>query len=145
MAETVDEASLGKTAFIATAIAILDVLVAFGIARLLDQSFIVRPEFGSGSASELQVWVVAGATALGGIAGLILAVVSKRFGAQATMVFLAASLLGLVAYGVLSFIRADATSTALWLNALHLVAAVPIVGLLANELNRRAASLQGGE
>ena len=54
------------------------------------------------------------------------------------MVFLAASLLGLVVYGVLAFIRADETSTALWLNAMHLVAAFPIVGLLANELNRRA-------
>ena len=44
------------------------------------------------------------------------------------MFFLAVSLLGLTLYGILAFVRAEETYTAIWLNAMHIAAAVPIVG-----------------
>jgi len=51
--------------------------------------------------------------------------------AELAMAAVAAAALGLVSYGILAFVRAETASTALWLNAMHIGAAIPIVGTLS--------------
>jgi len=40
----------------------------------------------------------------------------------------------LVMYGTVPFTAAEETTTAVWLNVMHVLAALPIVGLLARQL-----------
>lgn len=78
-------------------------------------------------------------TVIGGAAGIGLAFVVKRLGRTRTT-FVAIAGVALVLYGIVAFTAAEQTSTAIWLNAMHLAAALPIVGLLARSLPERIAS-----
>ena len=42
--------------------------------------------------------------------------------------------MALVMYGTVPFTAAEETTTAVWLNVMHVLAALPIVGLLARQL-----------
>ena len=72
-------------------------------------------------------------TVLGGAIGIGLALVANRFRRPRTT-FVNAAVVALLLYGIMPFAAAEATSTAIWLNAMHLAAAVPIIGLLARSL-----------
>ena len=48
--------------------------------------------------------------------------------------FVAVCVAALALYGVVPFTAAEQTSTAIWLNAMHLAAAAPIISLLARSL-----------
>ena len=80
-----------------------------------------------------------GFTVLGGLVGIGLALLAKRAGRPRTT-FVVAAAVALVLYGIMPFTAAQETSTAIWLNAMHLAAAVPIVGFLARSLPDRRAS-----
>ena len=129
--------ALLKASALSSAIGSTFALAAFAIARLFDDPLLVRPECGSGEAEELQAIVVVLATlAIGGLGGFGLAFLSSRFSPTAPRrTFLTLCLVGLGIYGVLAFVRTDQASTAVWLNVMHLVAAAPIVGMLARQLD----------
>jgi len=74
-----------------------------------------------------------GFTAIGGAVGIGLAHVMNRLGRTRTT-FIIATAVALVLYGIMPFTAAETTSTAIWLNVMHVAAAVPIVGLLARSL-----------
>ncbi len=81
-----------------------------------------------------------GFTVLGGAVGIGLAFLANRTGRPRITLVVAAAV-ALVLYGIVPFVAAEETSTAIWLNAMHLAAAVPIVGLLARSLPDRRASV----
>ncbi len=96
---------------------------------------------GADAPEELALSAALFGTVAGGIAGLVLAALCGRLlGAKATTAFLAICLVGLVAYGAFSFSATEEIATGAWLNAMHVVAAIPIVGLLAAELTDRPLS-----
>lgn len=70
---------------------------------------------------------------LGGAVGIGLGHAARRLSRpQAGVVAVCA--VALVLYGIMPFNVADETSTAIWLNVMHLVAAVAISGSLARRL-----------
>ena len=124
------------TAIRSTVAAVVAVTVVFSIAKASGDDLIVGPEFGSGEPKELKLWVALIATVIvGGFLGSALAWLTQRFTRQPRVAFLIVGALGLIGYGILAAVRSEATSTALWLNAMHLAAAIPIVGALAYALN----------
>ena len=78
-------------------------------------------------------------TVLGGGFGIGLAFVVNRLGRSRTT-FVAIAVAALALYGTMPFTAAEETSTAIWLNVMHVAAAVPIIGLLARFLPERGAS-----
>lgn len=93
---------------------------------------------GDGS-QQVGAMAVVFATIIGGAAGTGLAALAGRFLARPRRAFLAVCSLGLVGYATVPFAAAETTSIAIWLNVLHLVVAVAVVGGLARFLpaNRR--------
>lgn len=75
-------------------------------------------------------------TAIGGVIGLGIAALAKRFLGNPVPAFLGICLVGLIAFGIFPFTAAEETATAIWLNVMHIVAAVPIVGLLTKSLQQ---------
>lgn len=128
-------AGLLRAAALATLTATAGVAVVHVIADASGDALLVAPEFGSGQPKRLEIWIAMLATAtLGGGIGTLLATALRRFAARPRLAFVAVCLTGLIAYGILAFVRADATSTGVWLNIMHLAAAVPIVGALTAAL-----------
>ncbi len=83
---------------------------------------------GSGP-EEVGVLAAVGATICG--VGIGLAFLARRFSARPRRTFLAVCAVALAAYGVVPFLVAESAAVAIWLNVLHLVVAVPVVGGLA--------------
>jgi hypothetical protein len=59
-----------------------------------------------------------------------------RWAPRPRVTFLAATLVGLVAYAAVPFAAAESIVTALWLNAFHLAVAAPLLVLLGRDLPR---------
>lgn len=74
-----------------------------------------------------------GFTVIGGAVGIGLGFVANRL-SRPRATFVAVAVVALALYGILPFTAAEETSTASWLNAMHVAAALPIVGLLARSL-----------
>ena len=84
------------------------------------------------------------ATVVGGVIGLVLALVAARTPRPRT-VFLAVGVVGTLVSFASPFSSAEETSTALWLNVMHVVVAVAVLGALATVLpERRAGAVQRG-
>ena len=79
-------------------------------------------------------------TVLGGVIGLGIAALAKRFLGNPVPVFLGICIVGLIVFGIFAFTAAEETATAIWLNVMHVVAAIPIVGLLTQALQNSDAS-----
>lgn len=75
-------------------------------------------------------------TALGGVLGLGIAALAKRFLGNPVPAFLGICLVGLIAFAIFPFTVAEETATAIWLNVMHIAAAIPIVGLLTQSLQQ---------
>ena len=86
---------------------------------------------------ELKLGVAVAAVVFGGTVGVGLTVLARRFTPRPRMFFLGVSVLGLILYGILAFVRSEEASTAIWLNAMHIAAAVPIVVGLMRLLPRQ--------
>jgi hypothetical protein len=70
--------------------------------------------------------------------------VVERLGrTRATLV--AVAIVALALSGIVPFTAAEATSTAVWLNVMHVAAAVPIVGLLARSLPETTSARSASE
>lgn len=125
------------TGLSATGAAVVAVLIIYAAAWLMDDPLLVEPESG-GAAEKLAVEIATLATIAGGAIGLGLAAVARRVAARPAPAFVITCLVGLTAYGLLAVLRSPHTSTAVWLNLMHLAAAIPIVGLLTLRLAHRA-------
>ncbi|MEM8925479.1 MAG: DUF6069 family protein [Actinomycetota bacterium] len=79
------------------------------------------------------------AVVIGGLVGTGIAFLLRRLGRGAP-VFLGVCVVGLVLYGIWAFSQAENTATGVWLNVMHIVAAVPIVGLLTQWLQTRVTT-----
>jgi len=79
-------------------------------------------------------------TVLGGVIGLGIAALAKRFLGNPVPAFLGICIVGLIVFGIFPFTAAEETATAIWLNVMHVVAAIPIVGLLTQALQNSDAS-----
>jgi len=117
--------------------AVILVVIVYFVAKGAGDDLLVAPEVGTGTPEELKLGVAIAAVVFGGIVGAVLTVLARRFTPRPRMFFLAVSLLGLTLYGILAFVRAEETSTAIWLNTMHIAAAVPIVGGLMRLLPRQ--------
>ena len=126
------KAAIAKAAGLGTTAALVLVVITYLIADAASGPLLVTQP-GGDNAEEVAVGAVVAFTVLGGVVGLGLALVVSRRSWPASM-FAAVCAAALLLYGVVPFTAAEQTSTAIWLNAMHVAAAVPIVGLLARSL-----------
>lgn len=124
--------SLLRSAVVSIAIAVVAVVIVYFIADAVDGPLLVTPP-GGDAPEELPIPPAVLGTVVGGIVGAGLAVLSRRF-AKPEQVFVGICIVALVLYGAFSISSADTTAAGVWLNAMHLAAAVPIVGLLTRWL-----------
>ncbi|HXV94140.1 MAG TPA: DUF6069 family protein [Pseudonocardia sp.] len=122
--------TLLRPAAIGTGLALVGVAAVYLVAQAAGAPLTVAT---GGSTEEIPLLAALGFTLLGGAAGYGLALLARRFGRPRT-VFLTVVVAALVLYGVPPFVAADSTSTAVWLNLMHLVAAAAIVPALARPL-----------
>lgn len=74
------------------------------------------------------------ATAVGALLGWLAAAIALRWTNRPRLIFIVVTVAGFIGWGIMAFTQAETIETALWLNGLHIVAAVPIIGTLAREL-----------
>lgn len=123
------------------------VLVVYLVADAVSGPLLVTQP-GDDVAEEVPVGAALGFTALGGVVGIGLALVVARRWSAST--FVKICVVGLALYAVMPFVSAEEVATAIWLNVMHVAAAVPIVGLLARAIEQhherdgsRVAATQG--
>jgi uncharacterized membrane protein len=104
------------------------VAVVYFIADAVSGPLTVTPPGGDG-VEEVPISAAVTFTVLGGLVGVVLALLSTRL-KRSVNVFTGICLVSLVLYGIAPFGAAESTSTAIWLNVMHLAAAIPIVGML---------------
>lgn len=122
--------SLLRPAAIGAAIALVGVVVVYLVADAAGEPFTVTS---GGRSQAVPLTAVIMFTLLGAVIGLLVAVVASRL-RRPRAVFLVVTVVALVLYAFAPFAAADRTSTAIWLNVLHLVAFAAIVPLLARAL-----------
>lgn len=116
---------------------IVGALVAVAIAVILGDGIsgpLILTSPGADAPEELALGAALFATVIGGIAGVGLAALCRRFLDSPAPAFVGICIAGLVGYGIFSFTASEAVATGVWLNVMHIAAAIPIVGLLAAEL-----------
>ena len=124
--------SLLKAGGIGIGIALVLVAVAHVAADAMSGPLLVTPP-GGDAVEEVTIGLALMTTVVGGVVGIGLALVAQRFG-RPKATFVAVCVVALVLYGAMPFTAAEETTTAVWLNVMHVAAALPIVGLLAREL-----------
>lgn len=112
----------------ATGLALLLVASAYVAAHQLSGPLVVA---GGG---EVTLGIVTVFTVVGGSVGAVFAVVIGRFSRRPRPTFLVATLIALAGYAVVPLAIARSIGTAFWLSLLHVVAAVPVIGILARWL-----------
>lgn len=118
--------------------ALVLVLVTFLIADAASGPLLATQP-GASSAEEIVVGQALGATIVGGLVGVGLALLVRRFD-EPRRVFTSMCVAALVLYGVIALIAAETALTGYWLNVMHVAAAVPIVGMLAHWLPERGTA-----
>jgi peptidoglycan/LPS O-acetylase OafA/YrhL len=126
------QARIAKAAGFGTTIALGLVVVTYLVADAASGPLLVTQP-GSDDITEIALGAVVAFTVLGGAVGLGLAlVVHRRSWPPSTFIAVCAAALAL--YGIVPFTAAEQTSTAIWLDAMHVAAAAPIISLLARSL-----------
>lgn len=121
-----------KAAGFGTAAALGLVLITYLIADAASGPLLVTQP-GSDTVEKIALGAVVAFTVLGGAVGLGLAlVVNRRSWAPSTFITVCVAALAL--YAIVPFTAAEQTSTAIWLNTMHVAAAAPIISLLARSL-----------
>lgn len=109
--------------------------IVFFIGDAVSGPFEVTP-IGQDETITVAVPSVVFATIVGGIIGMVLAIVAS-FLPRPRQIFRGACLVGLVVLAVSAFGASEAFETGVWLNVMHVGAAVPIVGRLTEGLPER--------
>ena len=97
------------------------------------------PLMATGPGGDLEEVPVAGAIVaviIGGLVGVALAFLVRNRD-RAVQTYVGICLVALVLYGIFAFVQADDLATGIWLNIMHIVAAVAIVGMLTRWLQTR--------
>ncbi len=110
------------------------VLVVYLLADAVSGPLLVTQP-GADVAEEVPLGAALGFTALGGVVGIGLALVVARRWSAST--FVKICVVALVVYAVMPFVSAEEVAAAIWLNVMHAVAAVPIVGLLGRAIEQQ--------
>ncbi len=82
------------------------------------------------------------ATVIGGLVGTAIAFLAGRTG-RPVEIFVGICVVGLILYGLFALTAADDPTTGIWLNVMHIAAAIPIVGSLVRWLQARQLSPAG--
>lgn len=128
-----------KSTLAGTVAAVIGVAITVVIADAVSGPLMVTSP-GADAPEELALGAAIAGTVTGAIAGLTLAALCARFlASKAAAVFLGICLVGLVAYGLFSFSATEEVVGGVWLNVMHVVAAIPIVGLLYQQIGKRSA------
>ncbi|MDH3301753.1 MAG: DUF6069 family protein [Acidimicrobiia bacterium] len=127
--------SLFRSAVVGTIAAVIAVVVVYLIADAASGPLLAVPP-GGDAAEEIPVGGAISATVIGGLVGTAIAFVSGRT-SRPVEVFVGVCVVGLVLYGLFALGQAEDAATGVWLNVLHIAAAIPIVGLLARWLRGR--------
>ncbi len=122
-----------KAGAIGIGIAIIGVGIAFFIADAISGPLLVTPP-GGDEVQEVNVGLAIFSTVFAGVIGIGIAAVCKQFLSNPAAAFLGICAVALIIYAILPFTASEEVSTGIWLNVMHIVAAVPIVGSLVNEL-----------
>lgn len=123
-----------KSGIAGTIGAVVAVAITFLIADAISGPLLTVA--GTDQTEEIPLAVALVSTVFGGAAGLTLAALCKRFLRDPATVFVGISIVGLVVFGIFPFMAADNTATAIWLNVMHIAAAVPILAALIPTLNQ---------
>ncbi len=134
-------ATVAKAGAVGIAVAVVLVLVTYLVADAASGPLLVTQP-GGDTPEEVPLGGALVFTAIGGAVGIVLALVANRWRRPRTT-FVAIAVAALVLYGIMPFTAAEEASTAIWLNVMHVAAAVPIVGLLARTLPAERASSTG--
>lgn len=118
-----------------TGIAVLAVAFAYTLAERTAGPLVVT------GAGEVTLGNVIGFTIFGGTVGAALAYAVGRFARRPRMTFVAVTLIALAGYSVVPFTAAESVGTAIWLNILHLVVAIAVIGTLGRYLPRDRTSV----
>lgn len=116
---------------VGTGLAVALAALTFVVANKVAGSLVVT---GTG---EVTLGNVIGFTFFGGIVGAVLAHLIRRFARRPRITFFAVALIALAGYAVVPFTAAENLATAIWLNVLHVVVAIPVVGVLARYVPRQ--------
>lgn len=119
-----------------TGIALLAVASAYFLANAIGGPLVVT------GAGEITLGNVTGFTILGGTIGAALSYVVGRFARRPRLTFLTVAVTALAGYAVVPFTAAESTRTALWLNAFHLIVALPVIGILIRHLPRNRTAVE---
>ena len=125
---------LGRTGILATLVALGLVALVFLIADASSDGLVVEMP-GSGDRQAVGFGDIIVPVVLGGVAGTVLAWIAGRFVPRPRATFAAICVAGLVVYGIVPFAAAEEPATGVWLNVMHLAAALPIVGGHARRLS----------
>lgn len=128
-----------KAGILGTIAAVVAVVITFFIADAASGPMLVTAA-GSDVAEEAPMVGAIMFTVLGGVIGLAIAALTKRFLGNPVPAFLGICLVGLIVFGIFPFTAAEETATAIWLNVMHVVAAIPIVGMLTQAMQSSDAS-----
>lgn len=128
--------SLVQSAAAGIVAAVVAVVVVFFIADAASGPLMANDP--SGELAEVAVGAAVVAVIIGGLVGTLIAFLVKNL-SQAAQVFLGICAVGLVLYGIFALIQADDIATGVWLNVMHIAAAIPIVGMLTRWLQGRRA------
>ena len=122
-----------KATGMSLAAGLVTVTIVFVVADAATDNLLVTP-VGGDVAEEIGLGVVLFMAVIGAVAGMGLAWIIGRFAPRPRATFLAVTLIGLVLFGIVPFTAAEETTTAVWLNLLHIAVAIPVIGGLAARL-----------
>jgi hypothetical protein len=128
------EGSLGRTAIIGSVIGLIAVIVVFLIADAISGPLMANDP--SGEMADVPLGGAIFGVVIGALVGTGLAFLLRNAG-NAANIFSGICLVALVLYGIYAFVQADDAVTGIWLNVMHIAAAVPIAGLLDVWLQNR--------
>jgi hypothetical protein len=133
-----NDLNLPRAAAAGTAMAIVAAVVFWFIATTISGDLVATAP-GQSTPEPIPVGAMIPAVTLGGIAGFLIALALRKATSSPATTFVVVCLVALVPYGAYSFIQAEDISTGIWLNVLHIVAAIPIVGLVQRSLAAETA------
>lgn len=129
--------SLLRSAALGIVAALVAVVIVYLIADAASGPLIAAQP--GSDAAEIPLGGAMFSTVVGGLVGTAIAFLSDRT-SRPVEIFVGICVVALVLYGLVALSAAEDTATGIWLNVMHIAAAVPIVGLLAQWLRGRQLS-----
>lgn len=127
--------SLIRNAAMGVLAAVIAVVIVYLIADAVSGPLLATPP-GGDAAEEVALGGAIFGTVVGGIVGAAIAFLSGRM-SRSVEIFVGICVVALVLYGLFALSAAEDSATGIWLNIMHIAAAVPIVGLLVRWLQGR--------